>query len=230
MFPEVCVICVSLVSCLSSADMMMVTPINDLQGGEPGSMVKGERLMRCKLASVHRLFDLFGWAQIGHTCLTVGPAQLLQKYPRMLNLCWIFLSFYVSFELIKNRNTSWCYQMDWLTVRQLDPVWWVKLIPVRLKVLHCKSQGCCVTTNSWLCVLHPGESEHPWRGGGERQRQPERRCREVQPSLSHLFSTTRRSLPASRPHASHGRGGWRLALEMLWQLINVTSLLMISRL
>lgn len=52
--------------------MMMVTPINDLHGWEPGSMVKGERLMRCKLASVHRLFDLFGWAQIGHTCLTVS--------------------------------------------------------------------------------------------------------------------------------------------------------------
>lgn len=52
--------------------MMMVTPINDLHGWEPGSMVKGERLMRCKLASVHRLFDLFGWAQISRTCLTVS--------------------------------------------------------------------------------------------------------------------------------------------------------------
>lgn len=59
---------------VSSPDMMMVTPVNDLQGWEPGSMVKGERLMRCKLASAHRLFDLFGWAQIGHTCLTVSPA------------------------------------------------------------------------------------------------------------------------------------------------------------
>lgn len=54
------------------SDMMMVTPINDLHGWEPGSMVKGERLMRCKLASVHRLFDLFGWAQISRTCLTVS--------------------------------------------------------------------------------------------------------------------------------------------------------------
>lgn len=54
------------------ADMMMVTPINDLHGWEPGSMVKGERLMRCKLASTHRLFDLYGWAQISRTCLTVS--------------------------------------------------------------------------------------------------------------------------------------------------------------
>ena len=53
-------------------DMMMVTAINDLHGWEPGSMVKGERLMRCKLASTHRLFDLYGWAQISHTCLTVS--------------------------------------------------------------------------------------------------------------------------------------------------------------
>uniref|UniRef100_A0AAX7TNW5 Class II aldolase/adducin N-terminal domain-containing protein n=1 Tax=Astatotilapia calliptera TaxID=8154 RepID=A0AAX7TNW5_ASTCA len=56
-------------------DMMMVTPINDLHGWEPGSMVKGERLMRCKLASTHRLFDLFGWAQIGRTCLTLRVSK-----------------------------------------------------------------------------------------------------------------------------------------------------------
>uniref|UniRef100_A0A8C6STE3 Adducin 2 (beta) n=1 Tax=Neogobius melanostomus TaxID=47308 RepID=A0A8C6STE3_9GOBI len=52
-------------------NMMMVMPVNDLQSWEPGRLVKGERLMRCKLASVHRLFDLYGWAQLGHTCLTL---------------------------------------------------------------------------------------------------------------------------------------------------------------
>lgn len=75
---SVCV-CVCLLCGLRSADMMMVTPINDLHGWEPSSMVKGERLMRCKLASVHRLFDLFGWAQIGHACLTVSPAGLSEN-------------------------------------------------------------------------------------------------------------------------------------------------------
>lgn len=64
-----------LLFCLPFADMMMVTPINDLHGWEPGSLVKGERLMRCKLASVHRLFDLFGWAQIRSTCLTVSSTH-----------------------------------------------------------------------------------------------------------------------------------------------------------
>uniref|UniRef100_A0AAY4BDG5 Class II aldolase/adducin N-terminal domain-containing protein n=1 Tax=Denticeps clupeoides TaxID=299321 RepID=A0AAY4BDG5_9TELE len=53
----------------------MVTPINDLHGWEPGSMVKGERLMRCKLASVHRLLDLYGWAQLNHTCLTMRVSK-----------------------------------------------------------------------------------------------------------------------------------------------------------
>lgn len=60
---------------VSPSNMMMVTPINDLHGWEPGSMVKGERLMRCKLASVHRLFDLYGWAQISRTCLTLRVSK-----------------------------------------------------------------------------------------------------------------------------------------------------------
>ncbi|XP_054629869.1 beta-adducin isoform X1 [Dunckerocampus dactyliophorus] len=60
---------------VSPSNMMMVTPINDLQGCDPGSMVKGERLMRCKLASIHRLFDLYGWAQISHTCLTLRVSK-----------------------------------------------------------------------------------------------------------------------------------------------------------
>ncbi|XP_023138647.1 beta-adducin isoform X1 [Amphiprion ocellaris] len=60
---------------VSPSNMMMVTPINDLHGWEPGSMVKGERLMRCKLASTHRLFDLYGWAQISRTCLTLRVSK-----------------------------------------------------------------------------------------------------------------------------------------------------------
>uniref|UniRef100_A0A3B5M610 Adducin 2 (beta) n=1 Tax=Xiphophorus couchianus TaxID=32473 RepID=A0A3B5M610_9TELE len=63
------------VSPSSTFYMMMVTPINDLHGWEPGSLVKGERLMRCKLASTHRLFDLYGWAQISHTLLTLRVSK-----------------------------------------------------------------------------------------------------------------------------------------------------------
>ncbi|XP_076854060.1 beta-adducin isoform X2 [Brachyhypopomus gauderio] len=56
---------------VTPSTMTMVTPINDLHGWEPSSMLKGERLMRCKLASVHRLMDLYGWAQVPRTSLTL---------------------------------------------------------------------------------------------------------------------------------------------------------------
>ncbi|ROL49056.1 Beta-adducin [Anabarilius grahami] len=60
---------------VAPSTVTMVTPINDLHGWEPGSMVKGERLMRCKLASVHRLVDLYGWAQLANTCLTMRVSK-----------------------------------------------------------------------------------------------------------------------------------------------------------
>ncbi|KAF6778075.1 hypothetical protein AHF37_02875 [Paragonimus kellicotti] len=40
---------------------MPVLPINDLKGAHPPNYQKGERLVRCKLASVYRLVDIFGW-------------------------------------------------------------------------------------------------------------------------------------------------------------------------
>uniref|UniRef100_A0A671SHD5 Beta-adducin-like n=1 Tax=Sinocyclocheilus anshuiensis TaxID=1608454 RepID=A0A671SHD5_9TELE len=58
-----------------SQSSIMLTPINDLHGWDPGSMVKGERLMRCKLASVHRLLDLYGWTQLPNTCLTMRVSK-----------------------------------------------------------------------------------------------------------------------------------------------------------
>ncbi|XP_063051012.1 beta-adducin isoform X2 [Engraulis encrasicolus] len=60
---------------VSPSTSTMVTPINDMHGWEPSSLVKGERLMRCKLASVHRLLDLYGWAQINHACLTIRVSK-----------------------------------------------------------------------------------------------------------------------------------------------------------
>ncbi|XP_076126254.1 beta-adducin isoform X3 [Alosa pseudoharengus] len=60
---------------VSSSTTSMVTPINDMQGWEPGTLAKGERLMRCKLASVHRLLDLYGWAQLNRACLTIRVSK-----------------------------------------------------------------------------------------------------------------------------------------------------------
>uniref|UniRef100_A0A669Q4B1 Adducin 2 n=1 Tax=Phasianus colchicus TaxID=9054 RepID=A0A669Q4B1_PHACC len=53
-----------------------VTPINDLHGPDAPALAKGERLMRCKVSSVHRLLDLYGWAQLGHAAVTVSTARV----------------------------------------------------------------------------------------------------------------------------------------------------------
>ncbi|XP_032137469.1 gamma-adducin isoform X2 [Sapajus apella] len=49
----------------------MVMPINDLPGADTSSYVKGEKLTRCKLASLYRLVDLFGWAHLANTYISV---------------------------------------------------------------------------------------------------------------------------------------------------------------
>ena len=40
-----------------------VIPINDIRGLEGMSYSKNEKLLRCKLAAVYRLFDMYGWTQ-----------------------------------------------------------------------------------------------------------------------------------------------------------------------
>uniref|UniRef100_A0A672HH32 Gamma-adducin-like n=1 Tax=Salarias fasciatus TaxID=181472 RepID=A0A672HH32_SALFA len=48
----------------------MVTPINDMYGVESATLVKGEKLTRCKLASLYRLVDLFSWAHFANSYIT----------------------------------------------------------------------------------------------------------------------------------------------------------------
>jgi len=38
-------------------------PINDIRGVDTIAYAKGEKFMRCKLAALYRLVDLFGWSQ-----------------------------------------------------------------------------------------------------------------------------------------------------------------------
>jgi len=40
-----------------------VVPINDIRGVGSMGYAKGEKIVRCKLASVFRLMDLYGWTQ-----------------------------------------------------------------------------------------------------------------------------------------------------------------------
>ncbi|NXK50847.1 ADDG protein, partial [Chauna torquata] len=59
----------------SSLSHGMVTPINDLPGIDTSSFVKGEKLTRCKLASLYRLADLFGWAHLPNAYITVRVSK-----------------------------------------------------------------------------------------------------------------------------------------------------------
>uniref|UniRef100_A0A8D0GNI0 Adducin 2 n=1 Tax=Sphenodon punctatus TaxID=8508 RepID=A0A8D0GNI0_SPHPU len=59
----------------SPLNLSMVTPINDLHGIESVSLVKGERLMRCKVSSIYRLLDLYGWAQLSNTYVTLRVSK-----------------------------------------------------------------------------------------------------------------------------------------------------------
>lgn len=65
----------ALSSPLPFADFSMMTPINDLHTADSLNLAKGERLMRCKISSVYRLLDLYGWAQLSDTYVTVRKAS-----------------------------------------------------------------------------------------------------------------------------------------------------------
>ncbi|XP_029991649.1 adducin 3 (gamma) a isoform X3 [Sphaeramia orbicularis] len=54
----------------SPLSLGMVTPINDMYGVESSTMVKGEKLTRCKVASLYRLVDLFSWAHFANSYIT----------------------------------------------------------------------------------------------------------------------------------------------------------------
>ncbi|XP_017783338.1 PREDICTED: protein hu-li tai shao isoform X1 [Nicrophorus vespilloides] len=51
-----------------------VVPINDIRGIEAMGYAKGEKILRCKLAAVYRLIDLYGWTQ-GLTLITARLNQ-----------------------------------------------------------------------------------------------------------------------------------------------------------
>ncbi|XP_029299195.1 adducin 3 (gamma) a isoform X2 [Cottoperca gobio] len=59
----------------SPLSLGMVTPINDMYGVESTTMVKGEKLTRCKLASLYRLVDLFSWAHLTNSYITARVSK-----------------------------------------------------------------------------------------------------------------------------------------------------------
>ncbi|KAG7485161.1 hypothetical protein JOB18_004091 [Solea senegalensis] len=59
----------------SPLSLGMVTPINDMYGVESTTLVKGEKLTRCKLASLYRLVDLFSWAHFTSAYITARVSK-----------------------------------------------------------------------------------------------------------------------------------------------------------
>ncbi|CAO2605721.1 Add2 [Lemmus lemmus] len=59
----------------SSMNFSIMTPINDLHTADSLNLAKGERLMRCKISSVYRLLDLYGWAQLSDTYVTMRVSK-----------------------------------------------------------------------------------------------------------------------------------------------------------
>ena len=51
-----------------------VIPINDIRGLEGMSYTKNEKLLRCKLAAIYRLVDMYGWTQSIYNHISVRIA------------------------------------------------------------------------------------------------------------------------------------------------------------
>lgn len=56
-----------------------VIPINDLRGVNASKYTIAQRQARCKLASVYRLVDMFGWNQLIYNHITVSVSLCLRK-------------------------------------------------------------------------------------------------------------------------------------------------------
>ncbi|KAK2705779.1 hypothetical protein QYM36_015964 [Artemia franciscana] len=52
-----------------------IIPINDIKGPESLFYIKGEKMLRCKLAALYRLVDLHGWTQSIYNHITVRINQ-----------------------------------------------------------------------------------------------------------------------------------------------------------
>jgi adducin len=75
------------VSSLSRAGGSVIVPINDIRGVDSTSYSKSERLLRCKVASLYRLVDLFGWSQGIYNHITFCVFFLFIKKQKIHGVC-----------------------------------------------------------------------------------------------------------------------------------------------
>jgi len=84
---------------VSGGNQRCVIPINDIKGSDFPSYVKGERIIRCKLAALYRLVDLFGWSQSIYNHITVRVCQEQEHF--LLNPFGLLYSEVTASSLIK---------------------------------------------------------------------------------------------------------------------------------
>lgn len=77
----------------------VVLPINDIRGVEGMGYTKQEKLLRCKLASVYRLIDLYGWTQNIYNHVTVRISQDTEHF--LLNPFGMLYSEITASSLVK---------------------------------------------------------------------------------------------------------------------------------
>jgi adducin len=70
----------SILGSAGTGNSASLIPINDIRGIDTLNYAKGERLVRCKLASLYRLIDLYGWASGISNHISVRLNQDLDQY------------------------------------------------------------------------------------------------------------------------------------------------------
>lgn len=76
-----------------------VMPINDIRGIESMGYAKGEKILRCKLAAVYRLIDLYGWTQDASSIITARLNQEDEQF--LVNPYGMFFHEITASSLIK---------------------------------------------------------------------------------------------------------------------------------
>jgi len=85
-------------SCSQPANSCVI-PINDIRGIDSMVYAKGEKLLRCKLAAVYRLIELYGWTQNIYNHVTARVSQDTEHF--LLNPFGMLYSEVTASSLIK---------------------------------------------------------------------------------------------------------------------------------
>jgi len=92
----------------TSAPSHCVVPINDIRGIDSMVYAKGEKLLRCKLAAVYRLIELYGWTQGIYNHVTARVSQDTEHF--LLNPFGMLYSEVTASSLVKVNMQGDCVE------------------------------------------------------------------------------------------------------------------------